>query len=67
MAIFVIGEHVALFLFGVVDFIRTRTSDLYQGIIVGILIYAVVWGRRDITRLDSWVARRVERWQRRHQ
>lgn len=64
--IFVIGEHVALFLFGVVDFIRTRTWDLYQGIIVGILVYALIWGRKDLNRLDGWVARRVDRWQSKH-
>ena len=63
VAIFVIGEHVALFVFGVVDFIRTRTWDLYQGIIVGILVYALFWGRKDLNRLDGWVAKRVERWQ----
>lgn len=65
--IFVIAEHVALFIFGVVDFIRTRTWDLYQGIIVGILAYALIWGRKDLNRLDGWVARRVERWQSRRQ
>src|ERR1700687_993332 len=58
--IFVIAEHVALFVFGVVDFIRTRTWDLYQGIIVGILLYAMIWGRKDLKRLDGWVALRVE-------
>jgi hypothetical protein len=57
--IFVIAEHVALFVFGVVDFIRTGTWDLYQTIIVGILAYALIWGRRDLNRLDGWVAKRV--------
>lgn len=61
--IFVIAEHVALFVFGVVDFIRTGTWDLYQSIIVGILVYALIWGRKDLNRLDGWVARRVQRWQ----
>jgi hypothetical protein len=56
VAIFVIGEHVALFVFGVVDFIRTGTWDLYQGIIAGILVYALIWGRKDLKRLDGWVA-----------
>ena len=57
--IFVIAEHIALFVFGVVDFIRTGTWDLYQTIIVGILAYALIWGRRDLNRLDGWVAKRV--------
>lgn len=61
--IFVIAEHVALFVFGWVDFIRTGTWDLYQSIIVGILVYALIWGRKDLNRLDGWVARRVQRWQ----
>src|SRR3982074_1741151 len=65
--IFVIAEHVALFVFGVVDFIRARTWGLYQGIIVAILAYALIWGRKDLNRLDGWVARRVERWQSRRQ
>jgi hypothetical protein len=65
--IFVIAEHVALFVFGVVDFIRTGTWDLYQTIIVGILAYALIWGRRDLNRLDGWVARRVQLWQSKRQ
>ena len=65
--IFVIAEHVALFVFGVVDFIRTGTWDLYQTIIVGILVYALIWGRKDLNRLDGWVARRVQLWQSKRQ
>jgi hypothetical protein len=62
--VFVIGEHVALLLFGVVDFARTGTWSLYQSIIVSILVYMIIWGRRDLERLDGWVARRVQIWQR---
>src|ERR1700687_1669035 len=62
--VFVIGEHVALLLFGVVDLVRTGTWSLYQSIIVSILVYMIIWGRRDLQRLDGWVARRVQRWQR---
>jgi hypothetical protein len=65
--IFVIAEHVALFVFGVVDFLRTGTWDLYQTIIVGILVYALIWGRKDLNRLDGWVAKRVLRWQSKRQ
>jgi hypothetical protein len=64
--IFVIGEHIALLIFGVVDFMRTRTWDLYQSIIVTILAYMLIWGRKDLDRLDGWVARRVQRWQSKH-
>jgi hypothetical protein len=65
--VFVIGEHVALLVFGGVDFLRTGTWSLYQAIIVGILVYMLIWGRNDLDRLDGWVARRVQGWQRRHE
>jgi len=61
--IFVIGEHVALLLFGIVDFFRTGAWSVYQSIIAGILTYMLIWGRKDLARLDGWVARRVQRWQ----
>ena len=61
--IFVIGEHVALLLFGIVDFVRTGSWSFYQSIILGILTYMLIWGRKDLARLDGWVARRVQRWQ----
>lgn len=64
--VFVIGEHVALLVFGVVDFMRTGTWSLYQAIIAGILVYMLIWGRKDLDRLDGWVARRVQGWQSRH-
>ena len=64
--IFVIAEHVALLVFGVVDFLRTGTWSVYQSVIAGILIYMLIWGRKDLDRLDGWVAKRVHRWQARH-
>jgi branched-subunit amino acid transport protein len=57
--IFVIAEHIALLLFGIVDFFRTGTWSMYQSIIAGILTYMLIWGRKDLARLDGWVARRV--------
>jgi TctA family transporter len=65
--VFVVGEHVALLVFGVVDFMRTGTWSLYQSIIAGILGYMLFWGRKDLNRLDGWVARRVQRWQSKHE
>jgi hypothetical protein len=65
--IFVIAEHVALLLFGVFDLLRTGTWSIYQGVIAGILGYMLIWGKKDLTRLDGWVAQRVQRWQTRHQ
>jgi hypothetical protein len=63
----VIGEHVALLVFGVIDFMRTGTWSLYQTIIAGILAYMLIWGRKDLDRLDGWVGRRVETWQSRRE
>src|SRR3982074_1306105 len=64
--IFVVGEHVDLLVFGVVDFARTGTWSVYQTVIVSILAYVLIWGRRDLDKLDGWVARRVQLWQSRH-
>lgn len=64
--VLVIAEHVALLVFGVVDFLRTGTWSVYQSIIAGILTYMLIWGKRDLNRLDGWVARRVRRWQNRN-
>jgi hypothetical protein len=61
--IFVITEHLALLAFGIFDFLRTGTWGIYQSMIAGILGYMLLWGRKDLTRLDGWVARRVHRWQ----
>jgi TctA family transporter len=61
--LFVVAEHVALLVYGVVDFLRAGTWDTYQSIIAGILGYMLIFGRKDLARLDVWVARRVERWQ----
>lgn len=56
---FVIAEHVALLTFGVVDYLRTGRWESYQTIIVVILVYMLVWGRKDLGKLDAWIARRV--------
>jgi hypothetical protein len=61
--IFVVAEHVALLAFGIFDFLRTGTWSIYQSTIAGILGYMLLWGRKDLARLDGWVARRVRRWQ----
>ena len=63
LLIFVIAEHVALLTFGVFDLMTTGTWSAYQGVIAGILIYMLFWGKKDLNSLDGWVARRVERWQ----
>jgi hypothetical protein len=37
VVVFVVAEHVALLVFGVVDFLRTGRWDTYQTLIAGIL------------------------------
>jgi hypothetical protein len=64
--IFVIAEHIALLGFGVFDLLRTGTWSIYQGVIAGILGYMLIWGKRDLDKLDGWVAGRVLLWQGRH-
>src|SRR3977135_1515499 len=61
--VFVIAEHVALLVFGVCDLLLTGTWSVYQAVIAGILAYMLIWGRKDLNRLDGWVGRRVVRWQ----
>ncbi len=64
--VLVVAEHIALLAFGVVDFVRTGTWSLYETAIAGVLTYMLIWGRKDLDRLDGWVGRRVQRWQSRH-
>ena len=52
---FVIAEHVALLLFGIVDFLGTRTWSIYQSMIAGILTYMLIWGRKDLE--VGWLGR----------
>ncbi|HVS06222.1 MAG TPA: hypothetical protein VHK65_08650 [Candidatus Dormibacteraeota bacterium] len=64
---FVIAEFVALLVFGVVDFMHRGTWDVYQTIIASILAYGLIWGRRDLGKLDRLIAKRIERGQSRHE
>lgn len=56
---FVIVEHVALLTFGIVDYLLTNRWDTYQTIIAFILIYMLIWGKKDIRKLDAWIAHKV--------
>lgn len=56
---FVIVEHVALLVFGVVDYLRTGRWESYQTIIAVVLGYMLIWGRSDLAKLDGWIGRRV--------
>jgi hypothetical protein len=43
---------------GVVDWARSGEWTLYQTVIVAVLAYTAVWGKRDLRRLDAWIERR---------
>src|ERR687896_58664 len=53
--LFVVGI-VAL---GVWDFARTGEVSGYTLFIAALLAYALTWGKKDLRRLDAWMARKV--------
>src|ERR1700737_2321500 len=58
-----------IFWLGLITFFTLRYGlkrpDLSRLVILlVILTYMLIWGRKDLARLDSWVARRVQLWQR---
>ncbi|WP_048600747.1 hypothetical protein [Rubeoparvulum massiliense] len=61
LLIFILSD-LWLFLLGWFDFRNTGKIETFQIIIVIVLIYAVTSGRKDIQRLDRWVARRLAIW-----
>jgi hypothetical protein len=58
---FVIGvvlDTAGLIGLGVWDFASTGHVNSYTLFIAGLLVYALVWGKKDLRRLDAWMARR---------
>ncbi|UFJ42890.1 hypothetical protein LOK74_10525 [Brevibacillus humidisoli] len=51
-----------LLFIGVLDYLRTGTIETFQVVIFLFLLYAVVYGKKDLARLDSFVRRRVATW-----
>lgn len=43
--------HVTL---GIVNYIESRRVDVYTVVIVGLIIYGLTLGKKDIQRLDAW-------------
>jgi hypothetical protein len=60
--LFVIGvvlDTAGLLGLGVWDFATTRHVNGYTLFIAGILIYALTLGKRDMARLDAWMAGKI--------
>ena len=59
---FVIGvvlDTAGLIGLGVWDFANTGQVSAYTLFIAGLLVYALVWGKKDLRRLDAWMARKL--------
>ena len=46
---------------GVWDYAATGQVSTYTMFIVALLAYGLIWGKRDLRRLDAWMARKVRR------
>jgi hypothetical protein len=60
--VFVIGvvlDTLGILALGVWDFAVTGEVSAYTVFIAALLVYAVTWGKKDLRRLDGWMARRV--------
>jgi hypothetical protein len=57
----ILALEAGLLVIGIADWLRTGTWTVYQTVIVAILGYAAVRGKRDLRRLDAWAARRLPR------
>jgi hypothetical protein len=59
---FVVGvvlDTLGIIALGVWDFANTGDVSAYTLFIAALLVYALTWGKKDLRRLDGWMARRV--------
>jgi hypothetical protein len=60
--LFVIGvvlDTLGILALGVWDFANTGEVNGYTVFIAALLTYALTWGKKDMRRLDAWMARRI--------
>ena len=60
--LFVIGvvvDTAGLLGLGVWDYLSTGNVSSYTLFIAALLVYALVWGKKDLKRLDAWMARKL--------
>jgi hypothetical protein len=54
----IVVDHVGLLGLAVWDFAATGHISAYSLVVLGILVYALTLGRRDMVRVDAWAKRR---------
>jgi hypothetical protein len=60
--LFVVGvvvDTLGIVALGVWDFASTGEVSGYTLFIAALLVYALTWGKKDLRRLDAWMARKV--------
>jgi hypothetical protein len=60
--LFVIGavlDTVGILGLGVWDYLDTGHVSSYTLFVTALLVYALVWGKKDLRRLDAWMARKL--------
>jgi hypothetical protein len=60
--LFVVGvvvDTLGIIALGVWDFANTGEVSAYTLFIAALLAYALTWGKKDLRRLDAWMARKV--------
>ncbi|WP_459501825.1 hypothetical protein [Bacillus sp. C1] len=55
-------NEVFILALGAIDYYQTGTFSNFQIITVIILLYALLYGKKDLKKLDVWVQRRVAKW-----
>jgi len=54
----IVLDHVALLALGVWDYVDSGHVSTFTVVIVGLLLYALTLGKRDMKRVDAWATRR---------
>ncbi|TKC14916.1 hypothetical protein [Robertmurraya kyonggiensis] len=57
--IILILEELAVFFFGVLDYIYVGTFSSFQVIIVIFILYGIIFGKSDFKKLDRWIKKKV--------
>jgi hypothetical protein len=60
--LFVVGvvlDTIGILALGAWDFASTGEVSAYTLFIAALLAYALTWGKKDLRRLDAWMARKV--------
>jgi hypothetical protein len=57
----IVADHIALLGLAAWDYLDTGHVNVYMLAILGLLVYALTLGKRDMKRVDSWAKRRFSR------